>query len=426
MPNEEIKVELKSEAMNEMLSSPPSWLVRSGNGVFSLVLLLILIMTWLIQYPDEIAGPGTVGSTLAPIERSNQNYLQLKKLHVADHQFVKKGDLLAEFDNQANAQDIETAKNYLLFIQNSKFDKQILVSYESLRLGTFQSTWTQMQNQINEWNELLKNNILSSKISSMENEISLRQKLQVISKQKLHLSEEDAKLLAEEIHSTEKLAIQNLVSKQTLAQEKRTQSQSQQTINNQKENYIQNEIALNSLRKDIVQLRYDTKLQKDKLTSSIELSISTLLGSFSDWSKNSTWIAPCDGQVVFNKRLQTNSFYKPAEASLVILPKGTGYIVVAEIPSDGAGKVANGQKALVELIDFPKNEFGMLEGTVVKKASIDKEGKYEVQIMLKNGLETTFHKKIPMRSILRGNVKIITKKKRLLERFFEKILDIIQ
>jgi hypothetical protein len=41
-------------------------------------------------------------------------------------------------------------------------------------------------------------------------------------------------------------------------------------------------------------------------------------------------------------------------------------------------------------------------------------------------MKTTYNKNIPFKAQLKGNVKIVTKDKRLLERFFEQLMDLIK
>mgnify|MGYP006204803395 CR=1 FL=1 len=105
---------------------------------------------------------------------------------------------------------------------------------------------------------------------------------------------------------------------------------------------------------------------------------------------------------------------------------GSDYQGLASVVSSGAGKLAIGQKAFIELIDYPKTEFGMLEGTVISMTQIEKGGKYEVKIGLKDQLKTTYNKYIPAKAQFKGSVKIITKDKRLLARFFERLTGLIK
>lgn len=424
----DIDVDLKSEPMNEMLSNPPSWIVRSGNGVFLVVLLVIICLSWFIRYPDEISGEVLVTSSKPPIELSNQSYIQLKSLYAKENQLLNKGELIAEFDIQAKSGDIERAKKYLNKLQSfrGQFQNQIPTFSQQLRLGTFQEQWTILNSKISEWNSEYSENITRHELASIQREISFREQLQGISNKKIKLSEGEYELIQEQLAGSERLAEQNAISKQTLTQDKRTQTQAMQSVQSLKEQHVQNLIALNDLRKEKLRLEHDEKLKKLKMTSEIQTSISAIMNGFQNWEKNSVWIAPCSGKVLFNKLLQVNRFYKASEASIVIVPNGSGYIAQAIISSAGAGKVKTGQRTFIELTDFPKAEFGMLEGKVSAMTQIDKEGKYEIRIQLANQLKTTYNKQIPFKAQLKGTVKIITKDKRLLERFFEQLTDLIK
>lgn len=246
----EIAIKLRSEPMNEMLSEPPKWIVRSGSILFFFVLLLLLGLAWFIHYPDEVKGDFLLRGSEAPVELVNQSDAQLDVLYVGENQEIEKGDVIARFDPAAGDQEI---------------------------------------------------------------------------KEKIDL-----------------------------------------------------------------------------------------------------WIAPCSGKIMFNKILQVNRFYKAKEASVVIVPKSNGHFALATIAASGAGKVRIGQKTLIELTDFPKAEFGMLEGKVAGITQMEKDGKYEVNISLPEQLKTSYNKQIPFKVQLKGTVKIITKDKRLLERFFEQLTDLME
>lgn len=115
------QIELKSEPMNEMLSHTPSWIVRSGNTLFFILLLIAGLLSWIIEYPDEIEGEVMVSTIEPPIELTNQLYIQLKKVNVLDQAIVKKGQILAEFDNRAYSEDIYQAQTEL----NTLSEKQL-------------------------------------------------------------------------------------------------------------------------------------------------------------------------------------------------------------------------------------------------------------------------------------------------------------
>jgi len=424
---EENEIELKSEPMNEMLSHPPSWIVRSGNGLFLLVLLVVLGLSWIIKYPDEITGEVSVTSATPPIELSNQSYIQLKSIAVHDQQRVKQGQLLLEFDNKANAIDIALAKEFLESTADWNFnDLGILPTVERhLELGTYQEAWLNLQTQLLNWNQHQSSNLLKIKIQSVQNEIEYRQRLQTISSRKIKLTEQDYTLIHEEVASSERLLKENAISKQNLNQEKKAESQALQSVENHKEQYVQNLIQLNVLKKELVQLKHDAQQEEQKMIAQLKVSISSLQNSFNDWNKNAIWNAPCDGKVIFNVHLQENKFYAANKASVVIVPYGSSYLGFALISNAGAGKLQKGQMAHIELADFPKTEYGVIEAKVLHITQIAKDGNYEVQLQLPTNFKTTYKKTLPLKAEMKGTVKIITKNRRLLERFFEKIIDLI-
>lgn len=414
--------------MNEMLSHPPGWIVRSGSAVFLVILVLLIFLTWFIRYPDEVSGDVIITSSKPPIELSNQSYIQLKTLHVREEQHVKPGDLIAQFDLQAKAEDIQTASAYLDKLErlNTRALNQIPEFQTKLQLGAYQEQWANLFSKIREWNMEHSENLAGKEIEFIQREISFREQLQTISSRKIKLSESEYALIEEQLAGSERLAEQNAISKQTLTQDKRSRNQVNQAVQGQKEQYVQNLIALNSLRKEKARLEHDRRLEELQKSSEIRIQLMTLRSNFQNWEKNAAWTAPCSGKILFNKLLQVNRFYKTNEASIVIVPEGSGYLAIASVESSGAGKVEIGQRTFLELTDYPKSEFGMLEGKVSSMTQIDKEGKYEIKISLPAKLKTTYQKQLPPKAQLKGKVKIITKDKRLLMRFFEQISALIQ
>lgn len=332
---------------------------------------------------------------------------------------------MIQFDNKAAKKDIEFITTYL---SELKLEESKLIPTESklLQLGTFQDSWINLQTKINEWNTNLSSNLFNEQTNSIQREIIYRQRLQTISSRKIKLSESEYNLIAEDLKASQKLLEQNAISKQNLNQDKRNETQAMQSVQSQKEQYVQNLIQLNTLKSQLLNLKIENQTKLRELKSMIESAVSNLKSQLYDWTKNAIWTSPCDGKVLFNKILQKDKFYKPNEASIVVVPNGSKYVAFAKVKSAGAGKVKKGQQVFIELEDFPKNEFGMIEGFVSSVTPIEKDGTYEVKIQLKNQLKTTYKKQIPLKAQLKGQVKIITKKKRLLERFFEKIIDLVQ
>ena len=421
-------MELRSEQMKELLTTPPKWIVTSGGGMLLLALLLIISLAWFIRYPDEISGEVIVTTSKAPIELSNQNYVQLKALNVVENQKVEAGELLAQFDFRVNSQDFAKAMAYLkeLEVLGGEFPSEIPVFDQQLQLGSFREQWTNLLSKIKEWNSEYASNLEEEERRLIRREIAFREQLQVISGRKIKLSEIECALMEEQLAGGERLAAQHAISRQSLTQEKHSGNQAMQALEGQKEQAIQNLITLNSLRKEVLRLEHDARMERLRRSAEIRLVLTGLISAFQNWKKDAAWTAPCSGKVIFNKILQVHRYYKAEEASMIIVPNGNGYQAVGSVVSTGSGKLKKGQRTFIELTDYPKTEFGMLEGRVSTITQMDKEGKYELRIELPHQLKTTYDHQIPPKAQLKGKVTVITKDKRLLMRFFEQFTALIK
>ena len=426
--NDKINIELKSEVLNEVLSAPPSWLVRSGNTIFFLFIVLLIGLSCLISYPDELTGEVSINSNHPPVEFQNQMYGKLVDLQVKDHQWVQKGKVLAQFNNEINPHHIVIVRTFLTSLLHIDSLKSVMIrpEIEAVNLVAIQSNWTSLLTTIKERNALQKSEIMDKKMKSLQNEISQRIKLQSIAHQKLKLIEKDIKLQQQQINSANRLLSKNAISKEEYLKEEKVENQLQQQFQNQKEALIQNEIQVNSLQKNLSELAYERDQQLQKLNASIKTNASTIQNLINEWEKNVAWVAPFDGKILFNKKLNISSFYKAGEASLVIVPKGNYFTGLMKVASAGAGKIEKGQKVFIEVKDFQKNDYGMLEGKVKSITSISKDEFYEVEIQLPEKLITTYKKELPLKAQLKGSAKIITKNKKIIERFFEKVINLIE
>jgi len=48
-------VELREENVQEILTAVPHWMIRWGNTLFCTLIILLLAMAWLVQYPEVVS-----------------------------------------------------------------------------------------------------------------------------------------------------------------------------------------------------------------------------------------------------------------------------------------------------------------------------------------------------------------------------------
>jgi len=425
--NDKINIELKSEVLNEVLSAPPSWLTRSGNTLFFFIIFLLISICYFIKYPDEIVGEVSVQGSNPPVEFQNQVYGKLASLSVKDQDQVKKGQIIAQFDTKVNPKHIVLMRNFIQDLDSlGKYELTVTEELKQLEVSALQQNWNNLLAYVSEFNELTNSDLLNKKIEALKTEISQRKRLQTIADQKLKLIQKELGFQKVQLETAQRLFDKNAISKDELLREQKAEVQLFHQFQGQREAIVQGEIQLSNLEKTLTEVSFDTKQQIQKLEAAISSAKSGMQIQLEEWSKNTAWVAPFNGKILFNKQLHLHSFYKPTEASIVIVPQKSKYSGVISISNLGAGKVIKGQKVIIELVDFPKNDFGIIEGKVTSITSIAKDNKYEILVQLPASLKTSYNKELPAKAILKGSAKIITKDKRLLERFFEKIIVAIQ
>jgi HlyD family secretion protein len=96
------------------------------------------------------------------------------------------------------------------------------------------------------------------------------------------------------------------------------------------------------------------------------------------------------------------------------------------LPVSASGTLQIGQKAIIEIENYPSAQFGTLAGIVQDISLIPQDQKYRVKVRLPDGLKTSYQKVLPPSALLSAKVTIVTKEYSLLERLFQNIVDIMR
>jgi hypothetical protein len=91
----ELNEERHTEDMQEIISKIPSWIVKWGITLFFGIILTTLAISFLIRYPDEVAGNLKVTSVVEPIPLTSLIAGKLMTIQVQDGDIVKKGQVVA-------------------------------------------------------------------------------------------------------------------------------------------------------------------------------------------------------------------------------------------------------------------------------------------------------------------------------------------
>ena len=152
MPEKEIK--LRSNEVQEILTKIPHWLIRYGNLVLLLFILLLLGLSWFIRYPDVVTGGITVTAS-APVEHLEATTAgRLQEICVKEGTQVAASQVLAVFENDAALQDVMLLKEFAesLAVEAGKHTVPMSLP-EILRLGEIQPAFDIFNQRYTAWSQ---------------------------------------------------------------------------------------------------------------------------------------------------------------------------------------------------------------------------------------------------------------------------------
>jgi len=129
--------------------------------------------------------------------------------------------------------------------------------------------------------------------------------------------------------------------------------------------------------------------------------------------------APLDGKVLMVKDLKKGTSVEDQERVCVILAESLNINATVYIPADLSVKIQPGQYVNLEIVGYPKEEFGLVKGEVNFKSGIIEDKRLYLNVKLPNGLETSFGKQIPFKPNMKAEAEILLKDLTLLHRLLQ-------
>jgi multidrug resistance efflux pump len=414
-------IELRSESVQDVLSNPPTWIVRYGISIIFVIIIFTLIGSWFIKYADIITAKAIITSVTPPERLESRVNSRIAKIYVSNSEKVKKGDVLAILESTSNYQDVIKLSKAIQAIntnyQNFSFPFDEL---KSLELGEIQTVYIQfhkayIENELNQKLHPYSQEINAGLSSQNENSNRLSS---LYAQQKLELAK--LSLSDQQLKRSQQLFDKGVVSGYDLEIQKVSNLQAKQSYDQTNLAISQQKDAINQTQKQIIGSKISQEKTDVTNLSSLYQALDELKKSIHIWQQNYQFIAIYDGVFRFQSSWKENQLIKTGDLFATILPENQqrfiGNLIVL---SQNSGKIKQGQKVLIKLENFPYQEYGMLKGKVQTMSTVtDKEGNYFVEVTMPNGLTTSYDKKLKFDKELIGQADIVTDEMRLIERIF--------
>jgi len=423
------EVELRSEEVQEVLGNTPSWILRRGITLLTLVVFILLVGSWLFKYPEIISAPLILTTATPPAGIVARTNGKIAILQVKDQQQVKPEDCLAVIENPASYDDILFLKQELVKLRkNVDIEKNYYLMRKDIKLGGIQSSYSSFLQNLDNYNKFIEQNYYPQKINSAKKLIEENKKhFQSLLNQKEIVSKQH-ELEQRSYERAAYLKKQNMISDEESDKAKGQLLQSDMNVQNIHFSLENLQIQIAQMEENLFDVEQQYLEKRNGLLFQLKTNINQLENEIKSWQMTYVLSSPISGRVTFTDYWFVNQNVTSGDVVFTIVPNiQTELIGKAQLPIERSGKVRIGQPVNIHFNNFPDNEYGMVVGIVNRISLIPtKDGKYVVEIKFPKGLTTTYGKRLPLSQEMTANADIITDNLHLIEQFFQPLKKIFK
>ncbi len=412
-----------SEEVEAIMGRRPAWILRWGITVLILIVTGALTACWFIRYPQSVTSLVTLTSDTPPSDLAARTGGILDSVYVASGDTVCQGQLLALVASTARYEDVVEAE---LLLQGGEQVFDTARALSALQLGDLQQEWVEYLALCSDYEDYLsidrigkKKALLTAQVRRAEEyyrrlEAQRRTLEQELGYERRSLARDSALFAEGYITPAEyEMAVKACLAKENAV------SGFDATLASARLSRLQ-------LEQQILELDTELSLETAEYGRRIAQARNTLMGRIVLWKERYAVVAPCDGIVSLQHVWGRGQRVEAGELIASVAPVSESPVLgKLKVPSSGFGKVAVGQEVKIMLSGFPYLEFGILRGTVSAIAPVPESTQeglvYTVDVVLPDGLLSTYRKELPFVQNMDGTAEIITEDLRLLQQLIQPI-----
>jgi len=412
---------VRSDEVQEIISAVPNWMIRWGITLIFGLIVMLIALSWFVKYPDIIFGNATLTTLEPPVKLVVRSSGKLTNILVKDGSVVEKNQIIAEMENPVTQEGVQFLKNYVITTKNYLQDKNasLPITTENFVFGTMQTNFNDLQKNLKNYDEHIKNLYNTFKISNLKKKKQQYQTSIAISTKQLELIKQELINGEDKYQASKILYKKGVISKMDFYNEETTFRQKQMDVENAKRTITDQQITLLNLVQELSDLEFQYHEKERTLVNNIYANLLELENGIENWQQNFSFVAPVAGKLVWLEKIHQNQFIEAGKSLFAIRQlSDEKFIALATIPTTGFGKIKTGQQARIKLNNYPSYEFGHLEGVVSKLTEIPNENSYQVEITLVKGMTSSYNKLLTFTPEMNGTAEIVTDDLRVMQRIF--------
>ncbi|MFT6947461.1 MAG: multidrug resistance efflux pump [Vicingaceae bacterium] len=415
------EIENSSEQIREILEKPPSNILRWGITVIFLIICLVSFGTWLIKYPDVILSQVVVTSLIPPQKEYAKTTGKLQVVLVEDGDIVQENQALAVIENTANYMDVVRLQTTIdsIVINNANFQFPI-DSLPLLFLGDVEPYYSIFENSYSQYklNQELEPFLIEG-IAHNNSINELNQRLKSLQNQK-SIFKTELEFKRKTLLRNKTLFDKGVIAAQTFENIQLDFAQVERNLKNFEVSISQVKELTGNAKRNSKGTLINKRKEEIALLKSVIQSFNQLKIGIRDWEQKYLLKSQMKGNVSFLNFWNENQSVKQGDLVFTIIPvENSSLIAKLKAPLQNSGRIKKGQKVFIKLVNYPFQEFGVLEGEINSiSLTTDENGMYNINVLLPQKLITSYNKEIEFKQEMSGVAEIVTEDLRLIERFF--------
>jgi multidrug resistance efflux pump len=405
-----------SNEVREIISHKPVWIVRNGIVLFFVIIICMLSLSFVIQYPDLVKMPVRIMATNLPKQLVSKVEGRLMVLKANNNNTVLAGELLAIMQNDASFVHVAELENWI-----NKTEKQIkggewntiqkLPVLDSL--GELQKNYRELSLQLIQANWLQPNGYLDAKQEAIRRDLVNIEDLKKNNNEQKKLIREDLSIQQNLLDINKKLADEKVIAPLDLNTNKVSVIAKKQQLVQSDANTINQQTNTLAKQKELLEIEKN----RNEIQQNLYAVILSTKQAIVEWKTKYLIVASETGKLQFTSYIQENTWVKAGQELFTIIPAQPSYFAELLAPQNNFGKVKRGQNVNIALNGFQRTEYGFLKGRVDYIPSVPyKDSIFIIKVNLPNSLVTNYNKKLVFTNNLSGTAEVITKDASLADR----------
>jgi multidrug efflux pump subunit AcrA (membrane-fusion protein) len=425
------KHEIRSEEMQEVMSGIPGSFLKWGLFLFFAILFILVAGSWFVKKPEVVTVPVVITTQDPPVSLVAQSGGRIDKLFAEEGTSIEKDSIVAIIGNTS---DFSSVKKLCGFISEFNGSTNWITEVKTksipqiIILGEIQGDYTRFEKAWKQLKDYLEQAYIPIKLNFLEEQIRRKTDYNKELQRQKELLTEDIKLAKAGFTRDSLFYVNNSFSISPLEYDQSRQAYIQKlysfsVFNASIKNNESDFLRMKETKLDL-QLQYEKEVRQ--LLLSLDETLQALNSSVSIWKEKYLIKSPVAGKVTLTRFRTENQVIKPGEIVATVIPDNPADVVArAVIPASGFGKVEKGQVVNIKLSGFPYMQYGVLKGRISSFSQVPGEEGFIADIVLTEGMTSTYSEKIKFIHQMNGTAEIITEESRLIFKLISPLKSII-